>query len=229
MSNDRSDGYASPPCLAHEVDPAYFDPMAVDPQQAADVARWRKVERKRLRDARTTLPVSARETIAAALSRALDTFLAERIGPVVGRVVSGYWPIKSEPDLRGWLGRLHDAGAVTALPVVETKAAPLVFRLWEPRMRMIRGDWNINVPPPDSDLVTPEITLAPLVGWDGAGYRLGYGGGYFDRTLAALSRRPLVIGVGLEAARLPTIFPQPHDIPMDAVVTEAGLRMVRER
>jgi 5,10-methenyltetrahydrofolate synthetase len=76
--------------------------------------------------------------------------------------------------------------------------------------------------------VIPAITLAPLVGWDGNGYRLGYGGGYFDRTLAALTPRPYVIGVGLEAARLPTIFPQPHDIRLDAIVTEAGVRFLRE-
>ena len=62
----------------------------------------------------------------------------------------------------------------------------------------------------------------PLVGFDAQGYRLGYGGGYFDRTLAALARKPLTIGVGFEFARLPTIRPQPHDIPMDFIVTEAG-------
>ena len=66
--------------------------------------------------------------------------------------------------------------------------------------------------------------LSPLVGWDVAGYRLGYGGGYFDRTLAATRPRPYLIGVGLQAARLPTVFPQPHDIAMDAIVTEDGLQ-----
>jgi len=65
------------------------------------------------------------------------------------------------------------------------------------------------------------------VGWDAAGYRLGYGGGYFDRTLAALSPRPFVIGVGFQAARIDTIHPQPHDIPLDAIVTEAGLQVLR--
>jgi 5,10-methenyltetrahydrofolate synthetase len=226
---DRLAGYASPPCFAHEVDPAYFDPLGVDPQQAADVARWRRAERKRLLAERAALPVAAREEIAAALAAGLEALLAELLGPIAGLVISAYWPIKSEPDLRGWLGRLHAAGAVTALPVVETRAAPLVFRRWRPGARMTRGHWNIPVPPEDAGIVKPEITLAPLVGWDGEGYRLGYGGGYFDRTLAALSPRPFVIGVGFDGARLATIHPQPHDVPMDAIVTESGLRMVREQ
>ena len=89
---------------------------------------------------------------------------------------------------------------------------------------MERGHWNILVPSTDAARVVPDIMLSPLVGWDVAGYRLGFGGGYFDRTLAATHPRPYVIGVGLQAARVPTIFPQPHDIAMDAIVTEDGLQ-----
>lgn len=233
MSDNRQDerspsGYASPPCYAHEVDPAYFDPLAVDPQQAEDVARWRRAERKRLRAERAALSVTARQEIAAALARTLDGMIRETVGSVAGRIVSGYWPIKGEPDLRSWLLKMHAAGAMTALPVVERKGAPLVFRRWSPQTRMVRGDWNIPVPPPEAEAVQPEIVLAPLVGWDGAGYRLGYGGGYFDRTLAALSPRPLAIGVGLAAARLATIFPQPHDIRLDAILTEDGVQFPPE-
>jgi 5-formyltetrahydrofolate cyclo-ligase len=84
---------------------------------------------------------------------------------------------------------------------------------------MVQGVWKIPVPA-DGPEVVPDVALAPVVGWDGAGYRLGYGGGYFDRTLAALAPSPLTIGVGLYAARVPTIFPQPHDIAMDVIVTE---------
>ena len=218
--------YASPPCMAAEVDPAYFDPLAVDPQQARDVARWRRAERERLRAERMALRVEARAEIAAALARHLDTVLAAHAGEVAGRVVSGYWPIKGEPDLRPWLTQLHDRGADTALPVVETPGTPLVFRRWRPGMTMVKGHWNIPVPPDTSDRITPVIALAPLVGWDGEGYRLGYGGGYFDRTLAALSPRPIVIGVGFQSARIATIFPQPHDIRMSAIVTEEGVQVV---
>ena len=228
-SDDARGGYASPPCLAHEIDPAYFDPLAVDPQQASDVARWRKAERRRLRSERAALSVSQRADAARALAGHLDALLAEQEIAVAGRIVSGYWPIKGEPDLRGWLAAQHAHGAKTALPIVEVKAAPLVFRAWTPETRMVRGDWNIPVPPRAAERVVPDIVLAPLVGWDAAGYRLGYGGGYFDRTLATLLPRPYVIGVGLQLSRLSTIYPQPHDVPLDAIVTEAGVQAQAER
>ena len=84
---------------------------------------------------------------------------------------------------------------------------------------MERGIWDIPVPA-RRDVVIPDLMLAPLVGFDRANYRLGYGGGYFDRTLAAMPRRPMVVGIGYDLGAQETIFPQPHDIPMDAVVTE---------
>ncbi len=217
--------YASPPCLAGEIAPDYFDPLGVDPEQARDVARWRKTERTRLLAQRRTLEVGARRAARDALVEHLRGLLRDRLGDLQGRVLAAYWPIKGEPDLRPLLAELDEAGVVLALPVVEIRAAPLVFRHWTPRTRMVPGFWSIPVPPPDAPALTPSITLAPLLGWDGEGYRLGYGGGYFDRTLAACSPRPFTIGVGLEAAKLPTIFPQPHDVRLDAVVTEAGLRV----
>ncbi len=85
-----------------------------------------------------------------------------------------------------------------------------------------------HLAPPEAELVTPDVTLAPLVGWDRFGFRLGYGGGHFDRTLAQLSPRPFVIGVGLQTAALATIHPQPHDIRMDAIVTEEGLQATHD-
>ncbi|MEZ5592020.1 MAG: 5-formyltetrahydrofolate cyclo-ligase [Gammaproteobacteria bacterium] len=77
--------------------------------------------------------------------------------------------------------------------------------------------------PKKREVVEPDVLLVPLVGFDDKAYRLGYGGGYFDRTIAAMRQRPLAIGIGYELARLNTIYPQPHDIPMDAIVTEQGL------
>lgn len=216
-------GYASPPCLAHEIDPAYFDPLATDPQPPADVARWRKVERERLLAERAVLPVSARQAAANAVTAHLDRYLAARFGSLEGLMISAWWPIKAELDLRRWLAGLTAQGAHAALPLVMERASPMAFRVWTRETRMERGFWNIPVPA-DGPEVVPDITLSPLVGWDGAGYRLGYGGGYFDRTLAALSPRPLTIGIGLEIARMGTIFPQPHDIPMTSIVTEMGVK-----
>ena len=123
---------------------------------------------------------------------------------------------------------LHEAGVTVALPVVETRAAPLAFRRWTPETRMVRGDWNIPVPPPDAPVVTPDIALAPVIGWTEDRYRLGYGGGYFDRTLAALDPKPFVIGIGTNAARLTTIHPQPHDIRLELILTERGLLVAGE-
>lgn len=208
----------SPPCLAEG-----FDPSDADQEQAQDVARWRNAERQRLRADRDAISVAERQAVGQAIGAVLLAFLHARFGDMAGRVVSGYWPIKGEPDLRPVLGTLHDEGARVALPVVEVKAAPLVFRRWTPETRMVRGDWNIPVPPPKADAVVPEIALAPVVGWTADGFRLGYGGGYFDRTLAALSPGPFTIGIGLSAARLTTIFPQPHDIPLNVILTELGV------
>lgn len=219
---------ASSPCLAGEIAPNGFDPLRVDPEQARDVARWRRAERVRLRAARDALSVADRQATGVALSARLRHLLAQQFSGAAGLTLSAYWPIKGEPDLRDLMADLHGRGVTLALPVVEVKAAPMVFRRWMPGMAMVRGDWNIPVPPPDAETLTPDIALAPLVGWDGAGFRLGYGGGYFDRTLAALSPRPFTIGIGLQSARLATIFPQPHDIAMDVILTEAGVQFHRE-
>jgi 5,10-methenyltetrahydrofolate synthetase len=185
------------------------------------VARWRKAERARLLADRAGQPVAVRHAAAEVIGCHLDALLAQRFGSIDGLTISAWWPIKAELNLRNWLESLLARGARVALPVVEERAAPLHFRLWTPDCRMVQGVWKIPVPADGPD-VTPDVTLAPVVGWDAAGYRLGYGGGYFDRTLAALAPRPLAIGVGLHAVQVPTIFPQPHDIAMDVVVTEAG-------
>ena len=201
-------GFSSPPCYAAEVAPDYFDPLAVDPEQARDVARWRKAERARLRAARLALSVAERKEIGEALTGHLRQVLQDRFGGAQGKVFSAYWPIKGEPDLRPLMAELHKAGITVALPLVETRAAPLTFRRWTPETRMVRGDWNIPVPPSDATVVTPDIALAPLVGWTAEGYRLGYGGGYFDRTLAVLKPKPFVVGIGFQEARLKPAFPR---------------------
>jgi 5,10-methenyltetrahydrofolate synthetase len=208
------DDPASPPRAMPEPPPPPPDPS--DPRS---VAAWRREMRTRLIAERRAIPVAAREEMTARIARHLDTVLPEPSG----RVVSLYWPFRGEPDLRGWAEGLIARGARLALPVVVETAAPLVFRHWGPGAAMTRGVWNIPVPEAGPELV-PDILLAPVVGFDPGRYRLGYGGGFFDRTLAAHPGDPLAIGVGFDAQALDTIHPQPHDIPMARIVTESGPR-----
>lgn len=178
-----------------------------------DIARWRKGERERLIAARLAFPADTRAAMSAAIAARLDAI----VGDVSGRIVSLYWPFRGEPDLRPWMASLAARGGRPALPVVIEKARPLIFREYRPGDRLEKGVWNIPVPA-EGDPVIPDIVIAPLVGVDVRNYRLGYGGGFFDRTLASLPRKPLVIGVGYEMQRIATIHPQPHDIPMDRIV-----------
>lgn len=225
MTGEGRTELSSSPCMAEEVEKGLFDPLASQEDEWRAIARWRKLERERLRGERMLLRQDKRATIAEALMLELDAYLESRLGGPAGRIISGYWPIKGEPDLRPWLISLIERGANVALPVVVVPSAPLVFRRWTPETKMERGNWNIPVPPAEAAVLVPDIALAPLVGWDSRGYRLGYGGGYFDRTLASLSPCPHVIGIGLQSAHIGTIYPQPHDIRLSAIVTEAGVQV----
>ncbi len=221
MTDDEEGGsFASPPCFMHELDPAY---LGLGGPQGAEVARWRKSERERLIARRVDLgPARRRE-----LDRAIIAALMELVGPFEGLTVSAYWPFRGEPDLRPFLKTVEAEGGRVALPVVVRKGEALIFRAWSRGEPLTRGVWNIPIPTEAAPEATPEVVIAPLVGFDPAGYRLGYGGGFFDRTLAALPAVRQAIGVGYDLAALPTIYPQWHDIPMTAVVTEAGLQRPR--
>lgn len=180
-----------------------------------EVMRWRKAERERLLAQRLALGADERHAHAAAIAQGLDAAL----GDLEGVTISLYWPIRAEPDLRFWAMSVAARGGRCALPVVVAHKAPLVFRAWRPGDRLERGIWNIPVPA-DGQTVMPDIVIAPVVGFDRACYRLGYGGGFFDRTLAALPLRPRVLGVGYACAEIATIYPQPHDIGMHEIITE---------
>jgi 5-formyltetrahydrofolate cyclo-ligase len=185
----------------------------------AAVKVWRRAERERLLALRTGTDPAQRRAWGSAIERRLRALLAERRGITLGV----YWPFRAEFDPRPLVDRLIADGYGVALPVVIEKKGPLEYRAWRPGEPLVNGVWNIPVPE-KRDIVVPQAVLAPLVGFDREGYRLGYGGGYFDRTLAALKPRPLAIGVGFEMSSLETIHPQDFDIPMDAIATEAGLR-----
>lgn len=222
-NDDEDDGgtFASPPCFMHEVDPAYMGlSPAADPIQRADVGRWRKAERERLIAERLAISPDARRDLGDRIAARLE----DAIGDVKGLTVSAYWPFRGEPDLRRLLERVATRGGRAALPVVVEKGRPLVFRAWSPGDPLERGIWNIPVPHESSEPVTPDVVIAPVVGFDPCCYRLGYGGGFFDRTLAAMERKPHVFGVGYAQAAIPTIYPQAHDIPMDAVISELGVQ-----
>lgn len=193
--------------------------MAADqgPGTWPEIARWRKAERERLITARLAVLADDRAAMSARIAEGVDAL----IGDPAGRVVSLYWPFRGEPDLRSWIASITARGATAALPLVIEKGRPLVFRAYRPGDRLEKGVWNIPVPAEGAEVI-PDIVLAPVVGFDPQNYRLGYGGGFFDRTLAALPRKPLVIGVGYSLQAIPTIQPQPHDIAMDRIVTEVG-------
>ena len=208
--NDDEQG-GSPPCFLHEIGP---DGAPVDALQARDVVRWRKAERSRLIALRCGLPAEDRALHTAAIVRRLD----EMISGHSNEIVSVYWPIRAEPDLRPWMREACSRGLRVALPVAVELGQPMTFREWRPDSALARGLWRIPYPASGPD-VSPSTVLAPLVGFDSKCYRLGYGGGFFDRTLAAMRRKPVVIGLGYPQLRIPTIYPQPHDIAMDWILT----------
>jgi 5-formyltetrahydrofolate cyclo-ligase len=201
------------PCLAHLL----VDGHPVDPETLRDVARFRTAERARLMKARQKLSVAEH----AAASAKLTAMLKTRVCPQQGMRIAVYWPIHAEPDLRDWMAKAHTAGAAILLPVVTEQHAPLSFRSWQPGCAMRRGVWNIPVPASGAEAV-PDLVISPLLGVDETCFRLGNGGGYYDRTLAHLDPRPKVIGVGFSHCLMPTIFPMPWDIPMDSVILSDG-------
>lgn len=215
LDDEQPAQYASPPCFMHELDPEF---RAGPAPEWPDVRRWRKAERARLIESRLAISADARTAMAGLIAQGLD----QVAGDVAGKMVSLYWPFRGEPDLRPWLASVNARGGKSALPIAIELGRPLIFRAYAPGDKLERGVWNIPVPVAGPEVI-PDIVIAPLVGFDATGYRLGYGGGFFDRTLAALPKKALVIGVGYEIARIATIFPQPHDIPMDRIVTEAGV------
>jgi 5-formyltetrahydrofolate cyclo-ligase len=183
-----------------------------------DVAAWRREMRARLIDAR--LGISPREHERS--SRTIENRIEGILGSLPPQILSAYWPFKAEVDLRPLINRLQDRGWVTALPSVVHRRSPLEFLEWTEGMEMDLGPYDIPVPR-NRKIVRPTVVIAPLVAFDRNNYRLGYGSGFFDITLAALQPPPLTIGVGFEIAGVETIHPLPTDIPLNLIVTEAGV------
>ncbi|MBM9402487.1 5-formyltetrahydrofolate cyclo-ligase [Gluconacetobacter azotocaptans] len=134
-----------------------------------------------------------------------------------GAAVAAVWPLPGEIDLRALCARLHDHGYQVLLPETPPRGQPLRFRLWHPGARMVPG--RFRTAHPDGPAARPDFVFVPLLAFDRRGFRLGYGGGYYDRTLADLSPVP-AMGYGLAAQEVPEVPTGRHDIPLPVVVTE---------
>lgn len=181
----------------------------------------RRASEARRRDA-------ARATGVDAGARMAEHFLDALPLPAAA-VVSGYWPIRGEIDPRPLLRMLRDRGHRCALPVVVGRGRPLVFREWRPKMLLEAAGYDISVPPEDAAEVTPGLLLVPMLAFDARGYRLGYGGGYYDRTITALrAADPAVIAVGAAFAvqEIAGVPYDERDARLDWVVTERGARRI---
>lgn len=180
-----------------------------------DNTAWRRALRRDMVARRAALSEAEHDVLSA---RIVAHLIAALPAP---RVVAFCWPIKHEPDVRAIVPHWSGCSTRAALPVVVQEGAPLAFRHWAPETPLEPDRYGIPTPMAGEWLI-PDLILLPLNGFDGEGYRLGYGGGYFDRTLAALTPRPLAVGVGFEINRLPSIRPESHDQRLDWLVTEAA-------
>jgi 5-formyltetrahydrofolate cyclo-ligase len=202
-------------------------PTDVTPEPSAtweEIRHWRKRKREELIQRRMALSVDTRQALC---ERAMGQ-LAQAVDLKDYQVLGFCWPMRGEFDVRSLAKRHLAMGGDAAIPVVVERSAPVEFWRWQPGAAMTKGIWDIPIPN-ERTVVMPDAVLVPLVGFDPCGFRLGYGGGYFDRTLAAARPRPYAIGLGYEDSVLPTIFPQPHDIPMDLIVTDRGIHRLASR
>jgi 5-formyltetrahydrofolate cyclo-ligase len=184
-----------------------------------DLAAAKRSLRERMLAARTSWdPAQA--------GASLMQVVLDKTPPPVGAVVSGFWPIGAEIDIRPLLRELHDRGHTVALPVTPKRGQPLTFRRWRPgdQLELERfGTFR-----PMGEPATPDFLLVPLLAFDRRGHRLGYGAGFYDRTLAALSPR-YALGVAYAGQEVPEVPTGPDDVPLDAIATDRGLILCKER
>ncbi len=173
-----------------------------------------------LADVKAALRVAAR-TLRATLDPALGEALARqaltKLDFPSGATISGVWPLAEEMDLRPLMHALHARGHSIVLPQTTPRGQPLLFRHWTPGCAMITERFGTQCP--DGPVGVPDILFVPLLAFDRRGHRLGYGGGYYDRTLATLPGRR-AIGFGFSALEVDSVPIGPHDHPLDAIVTE---------
>jgi len=150
-----------------------------------------------------------------------DNFLAAVSVPA-GIPISAYWPLEAEFDPRPLFTELHRRGHAIGLPVVVGRGQALLFRHWDPGTELVRGRFRVMTPPPSAPEIVPRLLLVPLLAFDRAGYRLGYGGGFYDRTIAKLRAAggAVAVGVTFAALEVPDVPRDDADQPLDWIVTE---------
>ena len=208
-------------------DPDFDGPAPLDSETSADaVVRTRDAERRRLLKWRDELPDAIRAERDQRIIDQLRTLLWQMLrGSRPPWKIGGYWPIRNEPDIRALFHELTKGGHRIGLPLVDRVQRPLTFVHWKPQSAMAPGFLGVPVPT-SGNAVYVELLLVPCLGFstgpDGRHHRLGYGGGYYDRTLAA--RRCKTIGIAYEEQRSLHFEPGPHDVPLDFIVTEERVR-----
>lgn len=184
------------------------------PADAKPVLRRAMLERRR----------AAHRAIGAEAARAVADFVLAEVDPK-GKNIAGYWPLGDELDSRPALEALAAAGAQVALPVVAGQGHALIFRQWKPGDLLESGPFGTMHPSPRSAVICPHVLLVPLVAFDLEGHRLGYGAGYYDRTIAAFRREGQVtaIGLGYDVQRVDTVYADSHDQVLDGIITNSGV------
>ncbi len=156
---------------------------------------------------------------------ALARRVLETVPPPAGAAVSAYWPMGDELDCRPLISELQRRGHVIGLPIIVRKGEPLRFRAWQPGVALEAGGFGTSIPPEDAPEVVPDYLLVPLLAFDRAGYRLGYGGGFYDRTLEGLRRAAAVpvtaVGIAFAGQEVAEVPREPSDQRLDWIVTEA--------
>lgn len=185
-----------------------------------ELSERKKQARKQAEAARAAAHAAHKDTAPLALAKTGLDFAGE----LPGRTVSAFIPFGDEIDTRPLLAKLAAEGFTTCVPVVIKPATPLEFRVWVPGEETVPGKWNIPVPPETADVVEPDVLLVPLLAFDAEGFRLGYGGGFYDRTIERLrSIKPVVtIGVAYAAQQVDKVVRGEHDERLDWILTEAG-------
>lgn len=161
--------------------------------------------------------------IRAEASKAAAAHFFQGVTLGAGEMVAAYWPIRDELDVKPVLTRLMDEGQPVCLPVVVGDGQPLELRRWEQGAALYPSGFGTLAPDELAAVVEPDVILMPLLGFDRYGTRLGYGGGYYDRTLGRISKRPRLIGFAFAHQEFDRIPREQHDVPLDAVVTENGV------